>query len=126
MQHMVILRQRLYISAQMQKSHLWDLLQQRCLRRPVWTVVWKTAGVLFAVWLTEKTGLGKRSRTMTWRTVAGLGFLASIGFTMSMFVTMLAFNGADHLVQAKIGIFAASLLGGAIGYLLLSRPQEKG
>ncbi len=86
----------------------------------------KPLGVLFAVWLTEKTGLGKRSRTMTWRIVAGLGFLASIGFTMSMFVTMLAFNGADHLVQAKIGIFAASLLGGAIGYLLLSRPQEKG
>ena len=53
--------------------------------------------------------------------LAGLGFLASIGFTMSMFVTTLAFNSAEAYGQAKVGIFAASILGGIIGYRILSR-----
>ncbi|HEY9544130.1 Na+/H+ antiporter NhaA [Prevotella sp.] len=81
----------------------------------------KPLGILSAVWLTERAGLGHRSRSMTWRRVAGLGFLASIGFTMSMFVTMLAFNHHDQYIQAKVGIFAASILGGIIGYRLLKK-----
>ncbi len=81
----------------------------------------KPLGILMAVWLTEKVKLGKRSRHMTWRRLTGLGFLASIGFTMSMFITMLAFDNTDNQVQAKTAIFAASLLGGLIGYQILKR-----
>lgn len=81
----------------------------------------KPVGIIAAVWLTEKLGLGKRSRSMTWRRVAGLGFLASIGFTMSMFVTMLAFDAPDNYIQAKVGIFVASIFGGIIGYQLLKK-----
>ncbi|GAB6976753.1 Na+/H+ antiporter NhaA [Prevotella falsenii] len=81
----------------------------------------KPLGIVFAVWVTEKLGLGKRSRSMTWRTVVGLGFLASIGFTMSMFVTMLAFNSPDNYIQAKVGIFVASIIGGMVGYRLLKK-----
>lgn len=40
---------------------------------------------------------------------------------MSMFVTTLAFNSAEAYGQAKVGIFAASILGGIIGYRILSR-----
>lgn len=83
----------------------------------------KPLGIIFAVWLTETMGIGKRSRSMTWRTVAGLGFLASIGFTMSMFVTVLAFQSADNHMQAKVGIFAASIIGGIIGYQLLKKKS---
>ena len=83
----------------------------------------KPLGIIFAVWLTETMGIGKRSRSMTWRTVAGLGFLASIGFTMSMFVTALAFQSADNHMQAKVGIFAASIIGGIIGYQLLKKKS---
>lgn len=81
----------------------------------------KPLGILMAVWITEKVKLGKRSRHMTWRRLTGLGFLASIGFTMSMFVTMLAFGNADYQTQAKVAILAASLLGGLIGYQILKR-----
>lgn len=81
----------------------------------------KPLGILFAVWITEKVGLGHRSRKMTWRRLTGLGFLASIGFTMSMFVTMLAFNDANNYIQAKVAIFAASIIGGIIGYRLLKK-----
>lgn len=84
-------------------------------------LVGKPLGIVAAVWLTEKTGLGHRSRSLTWRRVVGLGFLASIGFTMSMFVTMLAFVPVEYQIQAKVGIFAASILGGTIGYLVLRK-----
>ncbi|NPD93168.1 Na+/H+ antiporter NhaA [Xylanibacter muris] len=83
----------------------------------------KPLGILTAVWITEKTGLGKRSRSMTWRRITGLGFLASIGFTMSMFVTMLAFNSHNNYVQAKVGIFIASIIGGIVGYMLLRKNK---
>lgn len=81
----------------------------------------KPLGIVSSVWLSEKMGLARRSRSLSWRTVWGVGFLAAIGFTMSMFVTMLAFDDSAHYVQAKIGIFVASLLGGFVGYRLLKR-----
>lgn len=79
----------------------------------------KPLGIALAVWLLSKLGLGKRSKKMTWHRIFGLGFLASIGFTMSMFVTSLAFDEPVSYVQAKVGIFAASIIGGLAGYYLL-------
>ena len=84
----------------------------------------KPIGITFAVWLMEKLGVGRRSHSMTWRIIIGLGFLASIGFTMSMFVTMLAFNSAESVIQSKVGIFAASIIGGIAGYLLLKKNPK--
>uniref|UniRef100_A0AB33JEC0 Na(+)/H(+) antiporter NhaA n=1 Tax=Prevotella sp. GTC17262 TaxID=3236797 RepID=A0AB33JEC0_9BACT len=81
----------------------------------------KPIGILSSVWLLTKLKIGKRDKAMSWRVLAGLGFLASIGFTMSMFVSVLAFTDSGSIVLAKIGIFAASILGGIIGYLLLRR-----
>lgn len=86
-------------------------------------LIGKPVGILAAVWITERAGLGRRSRSMTWNRIAGLGFLASIGFTMSMFVTMLAFKNCDNYVQAKVGIFVASIIGGIAGYLLLRKSK---
>lgn len=89
-------------------------------------LVGKPAGILLSVWIMKRLRIGSLSPEMTWRRVAGLGFLASIGFTMSMFVTTLAFTSPECHVQAKVGIFAASLLGMAIGYALLKggKPSE--
>ena len=86
----------------------------------------KPAGIMLSVWLLSRLGLGKLSAQMTWRRVAGIGFLASIGFTMSMFVTTLAFSDPACHVQAKVGIFAASLLGMTIGYALLKGCKDEG
>lgn len=85
----------------------------------------KPIGVVASVWILVKLGIGKRSASMTWRRFIGLGFLASIGFTMSMFVTSLAFTDPALHVQAKVGIFAASILGGVIGYRLLKTESAK-
>jgi NhaA family Na+:H+ antiporter len=51
----------------------------------------------------------------------GAGWLAGIGFTMSLFIAGLAFEGTPLLTEAKLGILAASLVAGAVGWLLLRR-----
>lgn len=62
---------------------------------------------------------------MNFKSLLGLGFLASIGFTMSLFITSLAFSNEEYHTQAKIGIFAASLLGGITGYVILKNSFTK-
>mgnify|MGYP003401478300 FL=1 len=62
---------------------------------------------------------------MNRRNLFGLGLLASIGFTMSLFITELAFTHDTYKVQAKVGIFAASIIGGVLGYLVLNRQSKK-
>ena len=57
------------------------------------------------------------------RTLLGLGMLASIGFTMSMFISTLAFTDELLMTQAKLGIFLASILGGIGGYVLLNKKS---
>ena len=79
----------------------------------------KPLGIALAVLLLARLGVARLPAQLTVRRVVGLGFLASIGFTMSMFIATLAFDGGLMLLQAKIGIFAASIAGGAIGYALL-------
>lgn len=81
----------------------------------------KPIGIVLSVVLLTKLGLGHRSPSLTMRRLVGIGFLASIGFTMSMFISTLAFSSPDNLIQAKIGIFSASILGGIVGYVLLRR-----
>ena len=61
---------------------------------------------------------------MSNKSLFGVGFLASIGFTMSLFVTNLAFENPEYELQAKLGIFAASLIGGIAGYFLLSKNNK--
>jgi NhaA family Na+:H+ antiporter len=56
-----------------------------------------------------------------WKHVYGIGFLGGIGFTMSLFITELAFKNENYLAQAKIGIFLASLLAGIVGYFYLRK-----
>ena len=87
-------------------------------------LVGKPVGIVFAVWITERLGFGRRSRGMTWQRVWGLGFLAGIGFTMSMFITMLAFTSPENAIQSKLGIFAASIVGGIAGYIILRKSSH--
>ncbi len=61
----------------------------------------------------------KLPKGVQWKHVYGIGFLGAIGFTMSLFITELAFDSEEHLVQAKIGILTASLIAGLIGFFYL-------
>ena len=60
-----------------------------------------------------------------WAHIYGVGILAGIGFTMSLFITELAFNDENYMVQAKIGILSASLVAGFLGYFYLKFISRK-
>ena len=73
-----------------------------------------------------KTKIAPQPTGLSFKNLVGLGLLAGIGFTMSLFVTSLAFNNEVYMTQAKIGIFAASILSGIIGYLILKINNKLG
>ncbi|MFY7813624.1 MAG: Na+/H+ antiporter NhaA [Chryseobacterium taeanense] len=84
----------------------------------------KVIGVVGFSVLFIKLKIAKVPKGMNIRNLFGLGFLASIGFTMSLFITSLAFSHEEFQTQAKIGIFAASLIGGIIGYIILNKTSK--
>jgi NhaA family Na+:H+ antiporter len=86
--------------------------------------VGKVLGVVGFTLLLVKLKVAPFPEGMNLRNLFGLGLLATIGFTMSLFVTSLAFNQPEYMAQAKIGIFAASITGGILGYLMLSRSAK--
>ena len=81
----------------------------------------KPLGIVLAVTLMVRLRIARLPQSLTMRRVVGLGFLASIGFTMSMFIATLAFSDDMMLLQAKLGILAASVVGGSVGYVLLRK-----
>lgn len=68
-----------------------------------------------------RVGLADLPHGVTWRQMAGVGVLAGIGFTMSLFIAALAFAQPEVLATAKLGILIASLIAGSVGLLLLRR-----
>lgn len=87
-------------------------------------LIGKVIGVVGFTWLGVKMKIAPFPDGMNLKNLFGLGLLASIGFTMSLFITSLAFQNPEHITQAKIGIFGASLIGGIIGYFVLSRQTK--
>lgn len=79
----------------------------------------KVIGIAGFSWLSVKLRICNFPEGMNLRNLIGLGLLGSIGFTMSLFITSLAFSHEEYTVQAKIGIFTASLFGGILGYWVL-------
>lgn len=82
-------------------------------------VVGKPLGIFILTFLCEKLGIASRPDHLPWSCILGAGMLAGIGFTMSMFVTNLAFESANHIDIAKISILCSSLLAGILGSLAL-------
>jgi len=83
-------------------------------------LVGKVVGIFGFTSLAVRLKIAPMPSGMTGRNLLGIAFLGSIGFTMSLFITSLAFQTEDYMNQAKIGIFTASIIGGILGYLVLS------
>lgn len=91
-------------------------------------LVGKVIGVSGLTALMIKLKIVDKPEGMTYTNLFGVGFLAAIGFTMSLFVTELAFDVNLHPEfpgEAKLGILIASGLGGMIGFILLSMSSVK-
>lgn len=84
-------------------------------------LIGKPLGISASVLLLTRLGIARMPSSVTVRRLFGVGFLASIGFTMSMFISTLAFVDEAYLIHAKLGIFAASIVGGVVGYVLLKK-----
>lgn len=81
----------------------------------------KPIGILSASFIAVKAGLSQLSEELSWKHIMGAGFLGGIGFTMSIFITLLAFEDPEIIQSTKIIILLSSLLAGIAGFLLLSR-----
>lgn len=88
-------------------------------------LVGKVVGVVGFTLLFVKLKIAPFPDGMNFKNLLGLGLLAGIGFTMSLFITSLAFTNEEHITQAKIGIFFASIIAGILGYLILSKQPKK-
>jgi NhaA family Na+:H+ antiporter len=79
----------------------------------------KPLGIMMFALIAVKTGIARLPEAVNWRSLLGYGFLAGIGFTMSLFIAMLAFDDTASVNAAKRGIIAASLLAGVAGAVML-------
>jgi NhaA family Na+:H+ antiporter len=86
-------------------------------------VLGKPIGVTLASWLAVRLNFASLPEGVSWSQIHGAGWLAGIGFTMSLFMTGLAFTDDAQLTAAKIGILVASLCAGIIGSIILWRRQ---
>lgn len=86
-------------------------------------LIGKIVGIVGITWLSIKMKIASLPEGINLKNLFGVGLLASIGFTMSLFITQLAFTNEEYQIQAKIGIFAASILGGVLGYLVLNSKK---
>jgi Na+:H+ antiporter, NhaA family len=97
-----------------------DLASPNSLGVMLGLVVGKPLGVLILSMAVVLIGICRLPSEVTWNHMIGAGLLGGIGFTISIFITNLAFEGQLELINAsKIAVFTASLLAGLIGLLWL-------
>ncbi len=87
-------------------------------------VVGKLVGVLGATWVGHRTGLGALPTGVSWGEITGVAALAGVGFTVSLFVTGLAFDDAAAERDATLGILAGSLVAAVLGAVILARTAR--
>jgi len=103
-----------------------DLTSPNSLGIALGLVVGKPIGIFVASYLAVAIGVSALPKGMGWREVLGIGMLGGIGFTMSIFITNLAFAGQRSLIdESKLTIFVASLTAAILGltYLYLFSPE---
>jgi NhaA family Na+:H+ antiporter len=81
-------------------------------------LVGKPLGIVLSLLIVVKSGIGIVPGGVSWKAIVGAGCLAGIGFTMSLFVASLSFEG-DLLVEAKTGVLAGSAMSALIGLSVL-------
>lgn len=88
-------------------------------------VIGKPLGVFLMTFLAVSIGWCSLPQGLGWKHILGAGILAGIGFTMSIFITLLAFDADTYVVSSKIAILISSLIASVIGLLFLRFAQAK-
>ena len=85
----------------------------------------KTIGIYLTTWICVKTKLANLPDMAGWKHMIGVGMLGGIGFTMSIFISMLSFKDPVFIEEAKFAVLIGSLISGTCGYLYLSFVAKK-
>ncbi len=82
-------------------------------------VLGKQVGIFTTVFIADKTGFAPRPANASWAEIWGISILCGIGFTMSLFIGLLAFTDQAMIDQAKIGILTGSAISAVLGFVVL-------
>jgi len=87
----------------------------------------KVLGISIFAFVGEKMGISELHPSLSWRHIIGMGLIAGIGFTMSLFITNLAFSDPEMVKISKISILIASFVAAIAGIitLLLTKPKSE-
>ena len=88
-------------------------------------VLGKFAGIFVVSWLAVKTKLAQLSDDLQWGHLLGVSLLGGIGFTMSIFITNLAFTDATVVTASKMSILLASVTAAVLGLLILKTISKR-
>ncbi|MBU1760293.1 MAG: Na+/H+ antiporter NhaA [Bacteroidetes bacterium] len=85
----------------------------------------KPLGITLASWMAIKFKMAKKPRAASWKQLSGVGMLGGIGFTMSIFVSILSFASPLFQLEAKFSILIASISAATTGYIFLNYLSKK-
>ena len=88
-------------------------------------IIGKPIGIVLLSFLAVTLGICKLPDDLNWKSIIGVGFLGGIGFTMSIFITLLAFDDLNLQNGSKITILIASVVAALIGFVLLHFALKK-
>ena len=84
----------------------------------------KPIGILLFIGLAIILKIGKLPEGINMKHIAGIGILGGIGFTMSIFISLLAFKEPEYILNAKLVILLSSFIAGTIGYFVLLKIND--
>lgn len=87
-------------------------------------IIGKPLGISLFIWIMVKLKWSRLPDNINMKEIIATGFLGGIGFTMSIFIALLAFDDPETIVTAKLMILISSLIAGTIGFLLLKKYAD--
>jgi NhaA family Na+:H+ antiporter len=89
-------------------------------------LIGKPLGIFASSWMATKLRIAHKPRGVSWSQIIGIGFIAGIGFTISLLITDLAYHAQSDLQDAAVlGVFTASIIAGIIGVVILKNSRHR-
>ncbi|MFN3700121.1 MAG: Na+/H+ antiporter NhaA [Alphaproteobacteria bacterium] len=82
-------------------------------------VIGKQVGIFSLLWLCIKLGISPMIKGLSWIHLYAVSVLCGVGFTMSLFIGMLAFEDIEHQAAIRLGVLSGSMISAVLGYLLI-------
>jgi NhaA family Na+:H+ antiporter len=86
----------------------------------------KPIGIFLFSFVAVYLGFSRLPGAVNWRHIIGAGFLGGVGFTMSIFITLLAFDNPELIQNSNIAILLTSITAGVTGFLVLKWQPRSG